>query len=352
MMETLPIQFASAVTNVTIRGEKRERAIAAHTEITDLLEAAPQLCAWGIKPRLIGSYARQTARYPGKDVDVFLRFTALDISRDPRLVYDEVARVLVDKYGECDVDPGGRVTKQPRSLKIAFTDPDEPDSDLSFSVDAVPAVPWGEHWGIPNRDTDRWQDPDPSRRWVKTSPVQFADDTETLSTATWSPTVGGDNAYRPVVRLLRQVRHVQLAEDRPGGFYTEVAAYYAWTSRRVTGDSWAELLAASLKEVAAEFRNASTTGLADPVLGTTMKPELTADQWLHGASVFDALAQKARIALNAERCQAAKLWREILGSNDRGQVLPLPPGCDANGFPITSVSAVSAVGSNEPRGFA
>jgi hypothetical protein len=164
--------------------------------------------------------------------------------------------------------------------------------------------------------------------------------------------VDGDNAYPPVVRLLRQVRHIHLGEDRPGGLYTEVAAYYAWSDGRVTGTSWAELLTTSLREVAGRFRLAAFNGLPDPVLGTPMKPELTTGQWQHGAATFDRLASQATAALNAERCRAAALWRGILGTNDRGSVLPLPRGCDANGFPISSIAAVTATGSDEPRGFA
>jgi hypothetical protein len=349
-VETLSTEFGLAVKNVTISGAKLARAISAHTEVRELLEADPTLCGWGIDTVLIGSYARHTARYPGKDVDVFLRFTGLSTADDPALVYDGVARVLIAMYGDKDVDPGGRVTKQARSLKVAFSDPDEPDSDLSFSIDAVPAVPWGEHWGIPNRDTEKWQDPD--RRWTLTSPIAFADSSEALSTAATSSRVGGTNAYCPVVRLLRQARHVHLGEDRPGGLYTEVAAYYSWRGGAVTGEAWAELLAASLREVASRFRASAVAGLSDPVLSTSMKPELTPEQWNHGADVFDALAAKASEALQSERCRAAFLWREILGENDRGPVLPLPSGCDANGFPVSAIAAVTASGSDEPRGFA
>lgn len=349
-METLTTEFGLAVQSVTISGLKAKRAISAHTEVRTLLEADPTLCGWGIDTILIGSYARHTARDPGKDVDVFLRFTKLSTADDPAAVYNAVAAVLMREYGEKDVDPGGRITKQARSLKITFSNPDEPDSDLSFSIDAVPAVPFGEHWGIPNRDTDKWQDPE--RRWVLTSPIEFSERTERLSTSDGSPTVGGANAYCPVARLLRQVRHVHLGEDPPGGLYTEVAAYYAWTEGRVTGESWAELLANSLRHVAARFRSAAIGGLPDPVLGTPLKPELTTEQWTRGAEVFEGLAAKAAEALGSERCRAAFLWRQILGDNDRGSVLPLPPGCDANGFPVSAIAAVTESGSDEPRGFA
>jgi hypothetical protein len=120
----------------------------------------------------------------------------------------------------------------------------------------------------------------------------------------------------------------------------------------VTGSSFAELLAGSLGAVADEFDLAVTDGMLDPVLGTKLKPALYADQWASGTAKFRDLAGLANQARDADKCRAAKLWRDILGTNDRGQVLPLPDGCDANGFAITSIAAVEAVGSNQPRGFA
>lgn len=347
-METLDTQFARAVRNVTVNGEKRERAIAAHTEVRGVLQDDEELCGWGISPRLIGSYARQTGRYPGKDVDVFLRFVDLSNRYAPDKIYDAVERVLVAEYGL--KEEGGRVTRQARSLNIDFPDNEDPFSDNGFSIDAVPAVPWGEHWGIPNRERDMWNNDE--QRWIKTNPIQFADDTNALATADWSPTVNSVNAYRGVVRLLRQIRHVHFGKQRPGGLFTEVAAYYVWNDQKVSGTTWAELLISTLEEIGKRFEDAAEDGLPDPILNTPMKPEVDSWEWRLAAQVFTDLATKGRQALDAERCMAAKMWREVLGENDRGPVLPLPDGCDAAGFAVSAVTAVSAVGSNQPRGFA
>ncbi|MCQ4363445.1 MULTISPECIES: nucleotidyltransferase [Mycobacteriaceae] len=349
-METLDGEFAKAVRNVSIHGDKRDRAIAAHTEVRNLLEADAELKNWGIDTRLIGSYARLTARYPGKDVDVFLRFTELSVRHSPEKIYNAVERVLVDEYGVKGEDPGGRITRQARSLKIDFPEPEGHFSDDAFAIDAVPAVPWGDHWAIPNRDRDQWNNDE--GRWIKTNPVQFADDTNALATASWSPTVDGDNAYRHVVRLLRQVRHFHLAGQRPGGLFVEIAAYYVWNEQLVTGTTHAQLLATTMEHVGARLIDSAEDGLLDPVLGTPLKPALDPWQWTSAGQTFEQLAVQAREALDSERCRAAKLWRDILGTNDRGHVLPLPDGCDAAGFPVGAVTAVDALGSNRPRGFA
>lgn len=350
MMQTIAGEFAQAVRNVTVHGEKRDRAKAAHTEVRNLLEADAELSGWGIDSRLIGSYARQTARYPGKDVDVFLRFTDLSVRHSPEKIYSAVERVLVDAYGVKGEDPGGRITCQARSLKIDFPDPEEYFSDISFAIDAVPAVPWQSHWAIPNRDRDKWNNDED--RWIKTDPVQFADDTNALATALWSPAVGTVNAYRPIVRLLRQVRHVHLGGQRPGGLFVEIAAYYVWKERLVSGASWAQLLASTFEHIGARLIESAEGSLPDPVLGTPLKPALDHWQWTSAGQTFQRLAGEALEALDSERCRAAKLWRDILGTNDRGQILPLPEGCDAAGFPVGSITAVGALGSNQPRGFA
>lgn len=350
MTDLLNEEFAQAVRNASIHGDKRDRAIAAHSEVRQLLEADAELRDWGIDTRLIGSYARQTARYPGKDVDVFLRFTNLSVRHSPEKIYDAVERVLVEGYGVKGEDEGGRVTRQARSLKIDFPDPEAHFSDVAFAIDAVPAVRCQSHWAIPNRDRNKWDNDE--KRWIKTDPVQFADDTNTLATASWSPTVGGANAYRPVVRLLRQVRHIHLGGQRPGGLFVEIAAYYVWNERLVTGTSYPQLLASTLKHVGARLIDSAVGGLPDPVLDTPLKPDLEPWQWTSAGQTFERLAREAYEALDAERCRAAKLWRDILGTNDRGQVLPLPDGCDAAGFPVGSVTAVGALGSNRSRGFA
>lgn len=346
-MDSLHAQFEQARTNVEVNGAKRERAIAAHTEIQSILNANDQLRAWGINTRLIGSYGRQTAIYPGKDVDVFARFEVLDTSASPESVYNVVESVLVRQYGH--IRGGGRVTPQARSVKVDFPDA---NGSADFAVDAVPAVRYGPRWAIPARDRSLWSYV-PSR-WIATDPERFGDLSTTLNQAAWSPSVRGQGAYKPIVKLMRQVREVHLADQKPGGLYVEFAAYDVWRKGLVSGSEWGVLLSATLRMVAERFNRALSEPLLDPGLGTPVDPALSAPEWGRAASVFHGLAQRAEGALRARRCAAAKVWREILGTNARGDVFPLPPGCDAAGFAIaaTGIGGLGmAAGNQEASGF-
>lgn len=339
-METLHTQFSKALSNIEISDARRQRAIAAHTEIQDSLASDKTLRDWGIKSRLIGSYSRHTAIHPGKDVDVFARLENLDTITSPEVVYQRVKDVLVSKYGR-------RATPQARSIKVEFPSGGGPDA--SFAVDAVPAVRSDKRWAIPAKDPNLWTD-SPSR-WAVTDPERFGALSSDLNRAAWSPTVQGHDAYKPVVKLMRQVRETHLGDLKPGGLYIEFATYDVWSSGLVRGREWSRLLAATLGAVASRFDVAPTQPLRDPGLGTPVDPKLDEAVWLSAAQIFHRLAGLAAVALSADRCAAAAKWREILGKNVRGQVFPLPPGCDARGLATTGMTGLAATRPREAQGF-
>lgn len=329
-METLPTQFNDALTAIEVNGKKRDRVIAAHKEIRKLLEGDQQLCELGVDTILIGSYARHTGIYPGKDVDVFVKLTKLGTTADPADVFAAVERVLTARYGK-------RAEKQRRSVKISF-------GDDGFSVDAVPAVKLGNRWALPNHDPDKWGNPD--ERWIETDPEKMHTLTEARNK---SPKVGDRGAYVPTVKLVRQTRSHHLDDDKPGGLYFEILTYWAFKDGKVAGESFAEIFASALRAVAT--RLSDKTPLVNPALDTPYEPAPKESERKTAASTFDGLATKAEKALTVDKCAAAVLWREIIGKNDRGECFPLPPGCDASGTAINSITSVSARGSREAHGF-
>ncbi|MFV1991728.1 MAG: nucleotidyltransferase, partial [Acidimicrobiales bacterium] len=285
---------------------------------------------WGIDTVLIGSYARRTGIHPGKDVDVFSKMTSLDTSVSPAGVYEGVSRVLTAHYGN-------RVTPRSRSLKIDF-------SADGFSVDAVPAVRVDEKWAIPAKDATSWSK-STEEAWVLTDPERLTDLTQARNQA---PTVNGQGAYVPTVKLARQVRSHHLRDHRPGGLYIEFACYWAF-EQGAGAETFAACLHGVLQHAAGHLRDGEA--LIDPALGTPYSPSLTSTEREAAASLFGSLASSASEALNADRCKAAALWRAILGRNDRGAVFPLPEGCDETGRELTGITAVSSRGTDEARGF-
>lgn len=331
---TLSDQFKGALSRLEL-GEKRNRVESAHREIRELLEADELLCSWGVDTVLIGSYARHTAIYPGKDVDVFTKLAKLDTSVNPRTVFDAVCAVLVAKYGD-------RAEPQQRSIRVSFP----VDGEEDFHVDVVPAVTKGDRWAIPRHDTSVWDAADIGERWVETDPEELTKLTTELN---GKLKIDGQGAYVPVVKLVRQTRRQHRGKEKPGGFYFELIAFWAFAAG-LDGDSFAELFAKTLRAIATHLGGSEP--LIDPVLGTGYKPAPQEDERAAAAATFADLAASAEHALTLEECPAAAIWRRILGENDRGPVFPLPPGCDEKGNRIKNVAAVAAVGSREASGFA
>ena len=337
-MANLRSQFTQALTNIEINGQKRKRAIDAHTEIRELLQGDEQLKEWGVEPLLIGSYGRETGIYPGKDVDVFLRFTKLDTRAEPRAVFNAVWRVIVRKYGQSG-QGGGRAQQQARSVKVLFPDRDR-ISGGDFSVDAVPAVRNSDLWAIPTKDQNRWAQGE--GRWVTTGAVLFGDLSTELNQSASSPRVGDRPAYKPIVKLVRQIRETPLGDQRPGGLYLEFVTFEAWRSGLVGGSEWDVLLARTLQCIADRFRQAGVNPLRDPVLGTPVDPPLSAGQVEQAAAIFEKLAAAANRALPMNDTDAATEWRKILGGNARANpVLPYPPN---SGGGVGSTVAATGVG--------
>jgi hypothetical protein len=161
--------------------------------------------------------------------------------------------------------------------------------------------------------------------------------------------IGGQGAFVPVVKLVRQTRRQHRGKEKPGGFYFELMTYWTFDAG-ISGDSFAEVLAKTLRSISTQL--ASGDPLIDPVLGTAFRPQPDPADRAAAATVFSSLAEEAERALSLNRCPAAVAWRSILGENDRGPVFPLPPGCDEEGNEIKNVAAVTAVGSKEASGFA
>ena len=246
--------------------------------------------------------------------------------------------------------------QQARSVKVLFPDRDRiPGGD--FSVDAVPAVRNDDLWAIPTKDQNRWAQGE--GRWVTTGAVLFGDLSTELNQSASSPRVGDRPAYKPIVKLVRQIRQTHLGDQRPGGLYLEFVTFEAWRSGLVGGSEWDVLLARTLQCIADRFRQAGVNPLRDPVLGTPVDPPLSAGQVEQAAAIFEKLAAAANRALPMNDTDAATEWRKILGGNDRAKpVLPYPPNSGGGVGSTVAATGVGAAGGggtttrrNEAPGF-
>lgn len=369
-MELLREQFDQAFTNLDL-GVRVQVAKAAHEDVRSFLEARPELRVLGFKSTLIGSYPRHTAIWPGKDVDIFGKFDGLNIATStPGQIYDLVLHALEQRYGE-------RITPQPRSIKISFGPGSAPGERYlrqfeaqaaavhEFSVDVVPAVHWGERWGIPNRvppgmdlsvneiraETRRlWESRHPDERWQETDPEQV---TVLTQEANARHRLNSHGAFCRIARAMKQVRVVHLGGAKPNGLYLEFALLEAFDSVRIGLTSWPEAVRDSLHAVACRLDEATDSPLCDPVLGRPFEPGPTPTEIDAASRVFHRLADQATRAMREARCPAAAAWRKILGENGQsadGWVFPLPDGCAEDGRDLSARRNVLR-GSDEARGF-
>lgn len=328
-MEKLVEQFRAALSRIEVSGSRQENAAKAHKEVRSVLESAVELKEMGVDTVLIGSYSRHTGIYPGRDVDVFVKLTRRDTSSEPKDIFDAVNGALVNHYR-------GRAQPQRRSTAVAFP-------DYEFSIDAVGAVRSAPNWAIPDITRGGKES-----SWVATDPERLGD----LSTVqNQRKTIDGKGGYVPVVKLVRQAREVHVGESKPGGLYFELLTYWAFNAG-IPGESYAEAFAQTLRAIAQELAAGEDGPLLDPAIMTPFLPRPSREDLSSAARRFDQLAAKAERALHLSKCEAAVVWREILGSNGRGKCFPLPDGCDETGKVIGAFTVNVARGTNEARPFA
>ena len=203
----------------------------------------------------------------------------------------------------------------------------------------MPAVRRGDLWAIPTKDQNRWIEGE--GRWVTTGAVRFGELSTELNQS--ASTVGERPAYKPVVKLVRQIRETHLGDKRPGGLYLEFVTFEAWRSGLVKGSEWDVLLAQTIQCVADRFSRAGVNPLLDPVLGTPLDPPLSPGQVKQAADIFGKLAAAANRALSMNETDAATEWRKILGGNDRANpVLPYPPNSGGGGGSTVAAAGAGA----------
>jgi hypothetical protein len=301
-MALLLDQFKEARARVEPTDQDKANAATAHEAVRSILESDDRLAVLGVETVLIGSYRRHVSIRRVRDVDVFSRLSEVAAGAGPRALLNLFVEVLRGEFED------ERIQMQDRSIKVGF-----PQFDLD--VDAVPACPLNGHWRIPNR-TDR-DDP-----WEETNP-------EELTSLSESMNAKHQELYVPTVKLLRQVRRAHLGK-RPNGFCIEALTYAAFDDGHVKGANTAEYFCSALAGVADGLARAAVDGIPDPTLPGHLIDTRATDEDLQAAHrrVTDLAEMAARALDEADRCEAAWLFQEILGRNgDDEFVFLLPDDC-------------------------
>lgn len=373
-MATYPLhpEFITKQRRVAL-GNRALVAIAAHVEVRSVLRADAILRSHGLDDVLIGSYARRLSIWPGKDVDVFGRLmaeTVDSISPDESYaIFGAALQPFADQ---------GRLTPQARSFKVDYGPGKTPDPSFirtaaadydwepqrvrdvlgnieevafEFSVDVVPAVVWGAHYGIP--ETGRIEKTGARYRtgqWRRTSPVKL---TELSRARNRDVTIGGIGAFVRTVRGVKQVKSHWLHRARPSALYYEFLLHEGFKTGAVTGDCWADVSASALGYIVERLGRVQTDPVLDPVLGEPYNPAPSQGDIAAALSVFEDLARKARRAVSTDaRCQAGIEWRGVFGGNARwDHVFPLPDGCRGSGVEMGAAAANVSTGGTEERSF-
>lgn len=313
-MAELVKEFNEACSRIEPEDDDKANASSAHLEVRACLEGNEQLKGYGIDTILIGSYSRQVSIRRVKDVDVFSKLPDLDTDLTSTEVLDLFEETLEDEFP-------GRVDRQDRSIKVDFP-------EFGLHVDAVPARPAGEYWEVPDRAPD--DDPESDDNWQVTNPEGLGDLSSEMND------IGHFNAkYVPVVKLIRQARRANL-DKRPGGLFFEILTYHAFDGfdDEMKDKSKQRLFVAALRSIAGQLADFAAGGdVADPSMdGEIITIRATEVEIALATSKFAELADKAEEALDAEPCPAAKIYQDMLGKNEDGDlVFAMPSYCNADG---------------------
>ncbi len=364
-------EFVGTQTRIHL-GDRIKVAIAAHVEVRGILRQNSDLIAHDLAEVLIGSYARDVAIWPGKDVDILGRLMAHTInSMTPTNAYGLFLRAL------SSYEAAGRLTRQPRSLKVDYG-PDRTPSEASiraagvegqwsrddidrivrdaavlafeFSVDVVPAVAWGNHYAIPELAIDDTGVRSMAGTWQKTNPVEL---TELTHERNKNPQIGGAGAFVRTAKAIKQIKTHHLPDTKPSSLFYEFILHEGLKAGAITGDTWADITCSTLAYIAQRLQACVTTPVCDPVLGQPYQPIPPTGDLATCRALFEDLAAKAEFATTThDRCQAAITWRHIFGGNARHpRVFFLPPGCRGSGAAQGAAATNVSSGGTEERSF-
>lgn len=285
--------FGKFLSTIEPDAERVSSVAEAHNTLRDHLKQDAEL-AWPIEDSyLSGSYARDTAIDPVKDVDIILLLKGVEVSASrnepaPRPILRDIKRVIDDFYDEVDLE------QQRRSIRVELPE----DSIRMDIVPAVPVVAGDDGIFVPDYE---------QKCWVKSNPKAHVERKTRLNAT--------NGRFVPLAKMAKWWRDQQIAKSkRPKSFLLEciLAEHY------VSADSVAETFVATMKAIQAAYRPERTLNLVprvtDPGISSNNLSESCSwslESFLAFMDAVDAAVTIAEPALTMERDAAIKQWRKL-----------------------------------------
>jgi Second Messenger Oligonucleotide or Dinucleotide Synthetase domain len=303
----VPTYFQRYLRAIQPMRASREAAIRLHKTLCERLAADAYFKDWYADSFLYGSYKRNRAIQPIKDVDVCVLLAITPTAHTPEAVVQRLRRVL-ERNGYKD-----KTALQRRSVRI----------DLSgTTLDVVPVVAQGTD------DQPLWIPDRTLTRWVETHPKAHLSRTTTFNK-------DANNRYVPFVKIVKAWYRCQahtlrgIERPKPKGFTLEalVAQYHD-----PDAPSYAEAFVTFLTNLWDACGADLTRGVFPFVPdfgrnGEQIALRMTATEARAFGAIVEASLTMARAAYATEGVAAsAAAWREILGPK----------------FPVQAATTVSA----------
>lgn len=294
----VPSYFIKYLRAIQPSRASRERAIQLHKTLRGRLDTTgdPKFDEWFSSSFLYGSYVRNTAIQPIKDVDVCLLLDVDIKAYTPETVVRRLKTTL-EKLGYED-----KTAYQRRSVRI----------DMSgTTLDAVPVV------SAPDGDAILFIPDRKLKEWILTHPKAHIEVATQINKE-----CGG--RYIPLVKIVKawfryQAKEVRKIErPKPKGFTLEVlVANYQDPDAPTYAEAFVKFLENLLNDCGTELRRGSFPSIPDPglpdgILKVTVEP----DEAKLFAQIIEESLGLAKKAIAAETYgESASLWREVFGSD-------------------------------------
>jgi len=300
-----------------------ERVLAvaeAHKTLRDHLQQDAEL-TWPVDDSyLSGSYARDTAIDPVKDVDIILLLNDVEVDTAcselaPRPILCDLKQAIDDFYDKVNLE------QQRRSIQVEL-----PEDDIR--MDVVPAT-------LISAESDEIYVPDYEQKcWVKSNPKAHMERKTKLNAI--------NGRFVPLVKMTKWWRGQQIAKTkRPKSFLLEcvLADHYVGTA-----DSVAEMFVATMRAIQTAYGPyralKQVPPVTDPGISTNNLSESCSwslESFLAFLEAVDEAIAIAEPALTMEEDAAIKQWRKLFG-----EAFPKTVKEPATSKSLTQSSAVSS----------